>query len=368
MSGKIGPIIQQLFVLDFTGDQLDQIATGIGRENLLRQLDAFFRPETCKRQVVAGLGFSPEALQSLVAPKTGADAYAFMLRFILGIFSDKPGETHTWSQFVRAWAEYHHTPHSQKAMVPLIDQLFNDARKVRRCILENLPRYKDRVGISISSCHWRETGTVLIVGGENNLIGSLVKQLLQSKKSIQNILITHPDPAVAQSCLKQAIDIGGHFPAEIKTVPWAPALLAEHKVSYICAVSGGKDNRVDAALAVLPVDSRRNIFHLRGCEGDASNIAEELWSIPGHNVVAPLFLDMLSNVHNMVIQMKVMVAYHLCAHIARARLAEQVLTTQNLAELAKQEAYKIRDETKLDRTVVNLVTVKELFERTIGAR
>lgn len=98
-----------------------------------------FLIDTCQRRVavIAGQASVPAARQEFPADGalesySGADAYAFLLRFACGIESKLSAETEIFGQIKQAWSDFSGRGSSLgRALSPLIQLLFQDAKAIR---------------------------------------------------------------------------------------------------------------------------------------------------------------------------------------------------------------------------------------------
>ena len=103
--------------------------------------------DTCLRQLCVARGrpanASDQALSELrpeLELHFGADAYRYALEVATGLHSAVPGETNVFGQFKKAWdsARRDNEPQSVSRIAPVIHQLINDARSIRRDHLQDI--------------------------------------------------------------------------------------------------------------------------------------------------------------------------------------------------------------------------------------
>ncbi len=343
MSGKIGAIIQQSFVLDFKDVDLDLFPDPATRQSVLGQLDRFFRPETCKRQLTAGLNWENSKTPELEMIRrrsqllTGVGAYAFLLGFDLGIFSDRPGETHAAHQVTESWGAYHSRSCCPKAMVSLMDQMFSDARQLRNIYLKDMPRPYDAIAASLT--FWGPAASdVLVVCGESSLTSSVVLRLLLSKKKIHRVTLSHPDENILSGCmdkLRQVLARKSMPMVQIGQALWndvRPSLLLQAPAVYVChpASPGGDKWGIDRDLAALPKREGGAVLHLRGSLGSASVLTGPLQSADG--IIGPQKIAARARQHNAKIHQRARRAAIACDRLAEARAKDAPITTRLMAE------------------------------------
>jgi hypothetical protein len=101
--------------------------------------------ETCQRTVIVTLGRSARARIAERLPPaasaramSGAEAYAFLLRFACGLESRMAGETEVFGQIKESWRELSATPGLSRPLDGLVQSLFQDTKAIRAAHLSKL--------------------------------------------------------------------------------------------------------------------------------------------------------------------------------------------------------------------------------------
>jgi glutamyl-tRNA reductase len=132
------------------------------------------RIRTCQREVRLSLSTAPSTVDPRAEIRRGIDAYRFLLRFATGLESAIPGEANVFGQVRDAWRAFEREhPDGARALAPLADAWFRDARGVRARFLQGIG------GQSYATLTRRLLGTtaasrVLVVGA-----GALGRSMLQ---------------------------------------------------------------------------------------------------------------------------------------------------------------------------------------------
>jgi glutamyl-tRNA reductase len=97
--------------------------------------------ETCQRRLALGLAPRPRLPQTLLDGAdvlTGEAAWCLALEVATGLRSAVAGETNVFGQLRRAWAEAPLSGERRRALAPLVDALFADAREIRQRHLQGI--------------------------------------------------------------------------------------------------------------------------------------------------------------------------------------------------------------------------------------
>lgn len=95
---------------------------------------------TCQREVRLSLVDRARPVEARTEIYRGADAYRFLLEFATGLESAIPGEANVFGQVREAWRAFEHERRQSeaRALAPLMDTLFRDARAVRTQYLQGI--------------------------------------------------------------------------------------------------------------------------------------------------------------------------------------------------------------------------------------
>lgn len=144
----------------------------------------------------------------------GANAYQHLMRLSLGLLSNQFGETNIAGQLYSGWANIHKQyPEQAKPYDTLVQHLISDTRLIRHRIMPNWKMQTYELAARDLS-GMQNQDSVLIIGhvNEQGRISPMTDMLvrkLTSNESLRahEILITHPDPQVTKSLLKDLEDL-----------------------------------------------------------------------------------------------------------------------------------------------------------------
>ena len=136
--------LAELQVLHLDGGALKLAAADLA---LVRARSEAWVIGTCQRTVIIALGRNaraqiadPQALPLAAAQAlSGAEAYAFLLRFACGLESRMAGETEVFGQIKESWRNLNAAPGAlSRRLAPLVQMLFQDAKVIRATHLSKL--------------------------------------------------------------------------------------------------------------------------------------------------------------------------------------------------------------------------------------
>ncbi len=182
--------------------------------------------ESCSRQVWYGhkdifTDFSFEGVNVL----EGSDAYAFLLKLLVGLDSDKKGETEIKGQFYSCWNAFkEQNPSTAKTLRPVLQHLKADSRAIQNGILSSYKLLEPML-IARDLSGYEEGSSVLLVGNvsRHGYLGghteNLAKKINNNKARASKIYVTHPDPENADFIYNELLKLKNSNGKQIVTCP-----------------------------------------------------------------------------------------------------------------------------------------------------
>lgn len=333
----------------------------IPKHQELTQESKWFIPESCERKVIVIpqrelvkvpkhiLHLAKKCKSNAVSKRsekvdTGEDGYQKLLKIACGLEAKKVGEPHILGQIRDKWNEYiERNPTRAGEFKTTMRSLFEDAKKIRRSILEKLrPTSIARVATKLAGIKGGEN--ILIIGANQaitNRIGHALGK--DGKKSVGTITVTHKD---IEGVLNRAIEFEEEqkekrMMSEIDYVAIEDALSKINSFDHVFICEEMLDQEFDQKIIDAWKSRKRKDGHIAHLKGDNNYLTNTQWKNSNlENFINPEKITLLyrkeTEANEQIIQ-DALIACSNCA-LARSRGKKPIarfLTAQSYLAKAK---------------------------------
>lgn len=290
--------IQDLLVVNLPSTARKPALSWDGREQL-------FVAESCARQLLVGTtqdlscipqefvtqarkansSYAEDANVTRVARiKEGESGYDYLLQLTCGLLSKKRGEPHILGQIRTNWNKYVEAFQERGArLVSVMNALFEDAKKIRRAILEQLTEVSDLTcGKLLAGIEGGEK--ILVIAGSNSLTFDTVRELGKSgRRSAReiHIAVTNPSQSVELSKDCQEAKRRKLLASEVQVIPETNVIsdgFNNFDHVFVC-IPMGQNTELDEKITTTWSQRTRDkgfIVHYRG-DPNARNTTSTYW-------------------------------------------------------------------------------------------